>query len=251
MRTLRSFIILLLALNVLLGAGLVVYAVATGRLNRAKVLAAMQMLRHRHTPPHLVKNVAALWKKRAPAPPAKPAATAAAAVVPSTFLGQHFTRPASSKRRLALVRQAMELENLRLEHAAQELRLQQKLLDKQRGKTQFALASITKKAAAFKKAVAAEKTGAHNAAFKRTLSIYRHMQPRQLKTIFMGLPPQQVASYLSAMSSQHAAKVVAQFSSRQSATFIRKVLQLMRPSGTPSAINNSVAATSVGGGNPG
>jgi flagellar motility protein MotE (MotC chaperone) len=238
MKKVMQFLTMLCVLNVFMVAGLVGYLVGTGRLDKEKGGAIVDLLRHKGTPEKFRETVFDILQPVAATSPSSQPATAPGALAG----GQSLKVGASAQERIAFARQMMEQERLSLENEAQELRHRQELLLALQADVQAKLKKIedTKKESEPKAATAEAKAREEN--FQKTLAVYDELKTKQVKDIFMeNKSPELAASYLVAMDPSRAAKIVGEFKTPAEQQFIVQVLDRIRNRGTGSAQGNAAA----------
>lgn len=238
MKKIMQFLTMLCILNLFMAAGLVGYLVATGRLDKEKGGAIVDLLRHKGTPEKFRETLFDILDPVAATAPASQAATA-----PGNLADDGGPKSgASAQQRIAFARQMMEQERLALENEAQELRHRQELLLALQADVQVKLKKIeeAKKEAEPKAATAESKAREEN--FQKTLAVYDELKTRQIKDIFLkNNDPDLAASYLVAMDPSRAAKVIGEFKTPDEQQFVTLVLDRIRNRGTGSAIGNPAA----------
>ena len=243
MKKMSSFVTMLLVMNLLAVAGLAGYLVSTGRLDKQKAGAVVDMLRHKGTPEKFREK---LFDIMEPAP-ATTSAPATQSFVSTNADGEPASvLAASATDRLEMSRQAIEQERMKLENEAQDLRNRQELLIKMQREVDARLKKVVDEKAAYQKQVEADAAKAKDESFQKTLALYDELKPKQIKEIFLGMPVDSVAAYLQAMDPSRAGKIIAEFKAPAEKTFLTGVLDKIRGanggSGTGAASGTSVTS---------
>jgi hypothetical protein len=238
MKKIMQFLTMLCVLNVFMVIGLAGYLVGTGRLDKEKGGAIVDLLRHKGTPTKFRETVYDILEPVATTAPATQATTNPASLAED----QGLRSVASAQERIAFAHQMMEQERLSLENEAQDLRHRQELLLALQADVQAKLKKIedAKKESEPKAATAEAKVREEN--FQKTLALYDELKPKQIKDIFIdNKDPDLAASYLVAMDPSRAAKIVGEFKTPEEQQFIVLVLDRIRTRGTGSASGNAAA----------
>ena len=243
MKKIAAFFTFLIALNLMVAAGLGGYLLATGRLDKEKSLAIVDLLRHRGTPNTLRDQVNEVLY------PTTPPATASAPATRETladFAGTDATLAslATAQERIEFARHAVEQERMRLESETRNLLARQKLLDDQRAaitRQSELLAAAQKK---FDEQVQASASRLKDENFQRTVALYNDLKPKQVKELFISLDQDLVADYFRAFDGERSTKIIAEFKTPVEKQFISAVLEKIRTSGTASANSPSPQAGS-------
>ena len=221
MKTVISILNMVAVLTLLVLLGLALYLVGSGRLDRVKSKTILDMVRHNGTPTDLRAKVYAVLEPPAP-PTTAPATSRPAAAEPAG------TVALSSAERIAYTRQALERQQMQIDHEAQELQHRQQLLDQKRAEIDAQLAELDTRKKTFDAEVAATQARVQSAAFAQSLDLYNELKPKQVKDIFSSLPPDAVADFLKAMDPSRAAKVIAEFKAPEEKSYITGVLEKIR-----------------------
>jgi flagellar motility protein MotE (MotC chaperone) len=237
-KKLMAFVSMVCLLNVLAAAGLVGYLVATGRLDKVKGQAVVDLLRHKGTPENFREE---LYDILEPAAATASAPATGPASRPAVAGGE--TGPATAEERIDYARRAMEQERLQLEAEAQDLRHRQELLTQVQAQVEEKLKRIDDQKKAFDEAVAKEQGKGSTENFQKSLALYDELKPKQVKELFVGMPVEQAAKYLDAMAPDRAAKIIGEFKSPEDRAFLNKVLEQLRSAGTGAASGSRTAVS--------
>jgi len=230
MKKFSSFLIFLLVLNVFAGVGLAGYLVATGRLDKQKSLAILDLLKHQGTPDKLRDQVNDVLYPIA-APPA--ATVPATEVAPAESTADAtLSSLATAQDRIDFARRAADQERLRLENEARNLLARQKLLEEQRVAITRQLDLLNADKKKFEDQVNTSQSRLKDENFQRTVALYNDLKPKQVKDLFMSLDHDLVADYFRAFDSEHATKLIAEFKTPEEKQYISAVLEKIRTTGT-------------------
>ena len=243
MKKIGSLLTMILVMNLVAALGLAGYLLATGRLDKEKATAMLDMVKHKGTPEKLREKLYDIMEPT-PATSTAPSTQSLAAKTVENELTSVLAASASD--RLEMSRQAIEQERLKLEAEAQDLRNRQKTLEDKQSELKELLKKVEDAKGAYQKKVEADAAKGKDESFKKTLALYDELKPKQLKEIFLGMPEETVAEFLAAMDESRSGKIIAEFKSPTEKTFILKVLETIRGAGgTGNASGTSM--TSAGG----
>lgn len=214
MKRLFSVIVLTLALNFLAAAGGVGWLWRTGKLDKDKV--------------HAIKEL--VFPSTAPTTQEVKAELAEATTRPmlklEELLEKQAGRPATEQ--VAFMQTAFDAQMAQLD------RRQRELVDLQR-QVDLAQQALTKERTGFelekKKLTAREEETAKLQAdkgFQDSLELYKTMQPKQVKEIFMKLDDATVERYLTAMEPRAAGKIIKEFKTPEELVRVQSVLEKIR-----------------------
>lgn len=238
MKKLVSLISIVCMLNVLAVAGLAGFLWATGRLDKPKVQAIADMLKHQGTPENYREK---LYDIIAPPTTRPGAATSTApAAQPALAMGGG-ADPATAEDRIDYMRQAMEIERLKLESEAQGLRDQQKLLVAKKFEVEAALTKLADEKKAFEQQIAAASSKDDGEGFKKSMALFDELKPKQVKDLFNGMTLDLAAKYLTAMEPDRAAKIIGEFKTPEEKAFVKGLLERIQ-NGTKESGTNSASA---------
>ncbi len=245
MKKIGPFLVMLLVMHIVALFGLAGYLVGTGRLDKPKAGAIVDMLRHKGTPDKLREQLIEIMEPgpaTSTAPATQTAEGGAEGKRVESVLGT------SATDRIDYTRQAIEQERLRLENEAQELRHRQELLEALQRDVQAKLKKVADDKKAFDEQVAASQNHGNDDNFKKILALYDELKPKQVKEIFLTTPVDQVANFLQAMDPSRAAKIIGEFKSPDEKQFLTGVLERIRTgdkaSGTGAASGSAVSSSS-------
>lgn len=238
MRTLGSAILLIALLNLLMIGGLAGYLAATGRVDKEKAGAILDLVKHQGTPENLRNHVYQIMNPE----PASTATASSPATLKSVEHGSLDVGVASATERIEFTRKAMEQERLRLDREAQELRNRQNLLATQRSEIDSRLAQFENEKKEFQEKIQQTEAFVRDENFTKALHLYNELKPKQVKEIFVSLPQNVVENYLRAMDRDRAGRIIAEFKSPEDRQFIAAVIERIRNSGTNSASTQPSAA---------
>jgi multidrug efflux pump subunit AcrA (membrane-fusion protein) len=214
MKKLLSVVILTLAMNFLAVAGGVGWLYQSGRLDREKAFAIRDIL--------FPKPVE---EKPATQPSEEP--TTQPTVRLEDLLAKAAGRSASDQ--VDFIKTAFYSQMALLDRRQRELTdLQRQVeLSKQQATKDHAQLESQQKTLDSREQEAARL--ASDKGFQDSLALYNKMQPKQVKTVFMGMTDPMILSYLQAMQTPTAAKIVKEFKSPEESTRIQTILKQLAP----------------------
>ncbi len=232
----------LLLINVVALVGFIGFLLATGRVDSQKAGAIVDLLKRPGSPPKLRET---LFEILEPLPVSATAPSTQQATTSPDHDEPFIPLTSSAAESIAAARQSVELERLRLEREAQNLQNRQEVLETRYREIQLLLKTINDRKRDFEQQVAAVKNDSSGESLQRSLALYDELKPKQIKELFIGLPVPQVATFLQAMDSGRAGKIIAEFKSPEDRTFIARVLEHIRISGTSAASPSPVTNTTT------
>jgi len=215
MRRLLNALAITLALNFVAVAGFVAWLHREGRLTRENVQAIRNILFPPPPPPQVSLTTQ----------PAEPAATRPVLRL-EELLARYAGRPPTEQ--LEHIRRSFDAHMAQLERAHRELLdlRRQVLKEKEKlAEDRKALEEDRRKLAAREQEAQAL---ASDKGFQDSLELYLSLNPRQVKTIFMGLDDATVVRYLQAMEPRAAAKITKEFKTPEEIERLKRLLERMR-----------------------
>jgi hypothetical protein len=241
MKKIAAFFTFLLVLNVLAAAGLGGYLLATGRLDKEKSLAIVDILKHQGTPDHLRSQVNdVLYPTTIPATATAPATRQS--LVDLANSDATLASLATAQERIDFARHAVEQERMRLESETRNLLARQKLLEDQRAAVTLQADQLAAARKRFDEQVQASATRLKDENFQRTVALYNDLKPKQVKELLISLDQDLVADYFRAFDGERSTKIIAEFKTPDEKQFISAVLEKIRTTGTASANSPSPQA---------
>lgn len=224
MKRLIDVIAITLALNFLVAAGGVGWLWKSGKLDKEKVKAIREIV-FPATEPTTQPVTAELDPSKSTTKPS---------AVLTALLEKEAGRPANEQ--VAFVQTALDAQ------MAQMDRRQQELIDLQR-QLDLARVQLTKDRTALedeKKALAAREDATArlqaDKGFQDSLELYKSMQPKQVKEIFMKLDDAAVERYLTAMDPRAAGKIIKEFKTPQELQRVQTVLEKIRQAAAEASV---------------
>jgi hypothetical protein len=212
-KRLLAVIMLTLAVNFLAAAGGIAWLWNQGKLNREKVTAIKEIV---------------FKQAQEQAPTSQPSGdpTTQPIVQLDDLLAKASGRSATEQ--VEFIQQNFDAQVATLDRRRRELNdLQQQVeLAKQQMSRDRAALDAREKGLAQREQQATKLEG--DKGFQDSLSLYKSMPPKQVKTIFMGLDDATMTNYLQAMDPRAATKIIKEFKSTDETTRIQKILERMR-----------------------
>ena len=212
MKRLWNILVLTLALNFVLLAGVVGYLHRTANVDRDKIQAIKDVL----FPPEPV----------AAPPTTQPVATTQPTLRLEELLARSAGRPPAEQ--LEFIRQSFDSQMAQLDRAHRAL------LDLQRQVklAQDKLAADRTALEQEKTTLAAQKSDAERLAadkgFQDSLALYQTMPAKQVKTLFLGMDDETANRYLQAMEPRVAAKITKEFKAPDEVERLKRIMETMR-----------------------
>lgn len=214
MKRVWDVIVLTLAVNFLVLAGLIAWLCESGRLDRERV----------------AKIKAVLFPAPVALPPATQPSEASATTQPTLRLEQLLASHSNmtAGQQVDFIRQTFESQMAQLERREQELAGLKTQVDLANEK----LATDRTALDAERKQLTDEQQQARRLAadqgFQDSLNLYNSMPPRQVKAVFLTLGDDAVMQYLQAMQPRTAGKVIKEFKAPDEIDRIQRILEKMR-----------------------
>ena len=241
MKKLMTFISIFCILNFLVLIGLAGYLAGTGRLDKTKLQAISDLVRHSGTPENLRQKVDDFWK---PVAMTQPATASAPASQPTPLNAAGL--PATAEEGIDYLQKNLQEGRLRLENAAQDLQHRQDLLEQKQGDLELAQQKLAEDKKVFEAQVAAAKAGANDAGFDKAMTLFDGLKPKQVKDLLVAMQVSDAAKFVGAMEADRAAKVMAEFKSPTEKTFLGDLVDQVRGAhgntGTGAATTPAAAA---------
>jgi len=224
MKKMAAFISMFCIFNLLVLIGLFGFMMGTGRLDKTKLQAISDLVRHNGTPKDLREKVDDFWKPVAASQPATASAPASQPSTPENDLGL----PATAEERIDFLQKRLEEGRLQMENEAQDLQHRQELLEQKQAQLELDQKKLAEDKKVFDAQVAAAKTGVNDAGFDKAMSFFDGLKPKQVKDLLSGMQVSDAAKFIGAMEPDRAAKVMAEFKSPAEKQFLGDLVDQVR-----------------------